>query len=133
MKTTVSIKGAEFHAYHGYYEEERLTGNTFCIDAEVELKSFDFFPNSNKIANVYDHLDQQEFMNGTSRPGIAGIEEPFIKTSFANVKSSIQSISMIQRRMETQIHGITKMLEQEEGKKQLGELISSMNEINVSK
>lgn len=41
MKTTVSIKGAEFHAYHGYYEEERKTGNIFIIDAEVELKSFD--------------------------------------------------------------------------------------------
>ncbi|MEM9545053.1 MAG: dihydroneopterin aldolase [Bacteroidota bacterium] len=41
MKTTVAIKGAEFFAYHGYYEEERLTGNTFIIDAEVELKSFD--------------------------------------------------------------------------------------------
>jgi len=41
MKTTVAIKGAEFFAHHGYYEEERLTGNTFVIDAEVELKSFD--------------------------------------------------------------------------------------------
>ena len=41
MKTTVAIKGAEFHAYHGYYEEERKTGNTFIIDAEVELKTFD--------------------------------------------------------------------------------------------
>lgn len=41
MKTTVAIKGAEFHAKHGYYEEERKTGNTFIIDAEVELKSFD--------------------------------------------------------------------------------------------
>ena len=41
MKTTVSIKGAEFFAHHGFYEEERLTGNTFIIDAEVMLKSFD--------------------------------------------------------------------------------------------
>lgn len=41
MKTTVSIKGAEFFAYHGFYEEERLIGNTFIIDAEVEVKSFD--------------------------------------------------------------------------------------------
>ena len=41
MKTTVSIKGAEFHAYHGFYEEERKSGNQFIIDAEVELKTFD--------------------------------------------------------------------------------------------
>ncbi len=41
MKTTVSIENAEFFAYHGYYEEERRTGNTFLIDCEVEVKSFD--------------------------------------------------------------------------------------------
>jgi len=41
MKTTVSIENAEFFSYHGYYEEERRTGNTFLIDCEVEVKSFD--------------------------------------------------------------------------------------------
>ena len=41
MKTTVGIKNAEFFAYHGYYPEEQLTGNTFRIDAEVNLKTFD--------------------------------------------------------------------------------------------
>ena len=41
MKTIVSIENAEFFAYHGYYEEERKSGNTFIIDCEVELKSFD--------------------------------------------------------------------------------------------
>jgi len=41
MKTTIAIKGAEFLSYHGYYEVERKTGNTFIIDAEVELKTFD--------------------------------------------------------------------------------------------
>ena len=41
MKTKVAIKGAEFFAYHGFYEEERKAGNTFIIDAEVTLKTFD--------------------------------------------------------------------------------------------
>ena len=41
MKKKVAIKGAEFFAYHGYYSEERKSGNTFIIDAEVTLKSFD--------------------------------------------------------------------------------------------
>ncbi|MBC7886048.1 MAG: dihydroneopterin aldolase [Saprospiraceae bacterium] len=41
MKTKVAVKGAEFYAYHGFYEEERKIGNTFIIDAEVTLKSFD--------------------------------------------------------------------------------------------
>jgi dihydroneopterin aldolase len=42
MNTSVAIVGAEFHAYHGYYEEERLSGNTFLVDVEVTLQSFDF-------------------------------------------------------------------------------------------
>lgn len=41
MNTKISIKGAEFFAYHGFYEEERRAGNTFIIDAEVTLKTFD--------------------------------------------------------------------------------------------
>lgn len=41
MKTTVSIENAEFFSYHGYYEEERRAGNTFLIDCEVEVKTFD--------------------------------------------------------------------------------------------
>jgi len=41
MQTTVAIEGAEFFAFHGFYEEEQKTGNTFIIHAEVVLKSFD--------------------------------------------------------------------------------------------
>lgn len=55
MKTTVSIKGAEFFAYHGFYEEERLTGNTFIIDAEVELKSFD-----SSDDNIHDTVNYEK-------------------------------------------------------------------------
>jgi 7,8-dihydroneopterin aldolase/epimerase/oxygenase len=38
MKTKISVLGAEFYAYHGYYPEERLAGNTFIIDADVETE-----------------------------------------------------------------------------------------------
>lgn len=41
MKTKVAIKGAEFFAYHGFYDGERKAGNTFIIDAQVTLKTFD--------------------------------------------------------------------------------------------
>ena len=58
MKTTVAIKGAEFFAYHGFYEEERLTGNTFIIDAEVELKSFD-----SNDDNIHDTVNYEKIFN----------------------------------------------------------------------
>lgn len=39
MKNTtcrIGIERAEFFAFHGYYEEERKSGNTFVINAWVE-------------------------------------------------------------------------------------------------
>ena len=41
MKTTVSLEGLEFFAYHGVYEKEQKNGNTFMCDVSAELKSFD--------------------------------------------------------------------------------------------
>lgn len=41
MVTTIAIEGAEFFAYHGYYEAERKTGNTFILNVEVDVKTFD--------------------------------------------------------------------------------------------
>ena len=55
MKTNVAIKNAEFHAYHGYYEEERLAGNKFIIDAGVELKTFD-----SSDDNIHDTVNYEQ-------------------------------------------------------------------------
>lgn len=56
MKTKVAIKGAEFFAFHGYYDEEQKAGTNFIIDAEVQLKSFD--SNDDNIGDTvnYEHL-----------------------------------------------------------------------------
>ncbi len=35
--TTIALEGMHFHAYHGYYEEERVIGNHFIVDVYVEL------------------------------------------------------------------------------------------------
>jgi len=58
MKTKVAIKGAEFYAYHGFYEEERRAGNTFIIDAEVTLKSFD-----SSDDNITDTINYEQLYN----------------------------------------------------------------------
>jgi len=54
MRTTVAIEGAEFFAHHGYYKEEQMTGNTFIIYAEVDLKSFD-----SDDDNIYDTVNYE--------------------------------------------------------------------------
>ena len=55
MKTKVAIKGAEFYAYHGFYEEERKTGNTFIIDADVTLVAFD-----SNDDNIHDTVNYEK-------------------------------------------------------------------------
>lgn len=39
--TTIALEGMHFFAYHGYYEEERIVGNQFIIDAYVDVSTFD--------------------------------------------------------------------------------------------
>jgi len=58
MKTKIAIKGAEFYAYHGFYEEERKAGNTFIIDAEVTLKTFD-----SSDDNIHDTVNYEQLYN----------------------------------------------------------------------
>jgi len=69
METTVAIEGAEFYAFHGYYDEEQKTGNTFIIDAKVVLKSFDSDDDNIKDTVNYETLYKicQEEMSDTQR------------------------------------------------------------------
>lgn len=69
MKTTVAIENAEFFAYHGYYEEERRAGNTFIVDCEVEVKSFDSTDDNINDTVNYESLYMicKEEMNNTQK------------------------------------------------------------------
>lgn len=40
MKTRIALEGLHFHAFHGYYEEERKMGNSFILHVEVEIENF---------------------------------------------------------------------------------------------
>src|SRR5690606_11325507 len=36
MFVTIELKGMQFFAYHGFYEEERLQGTDFLVDVQLE-------------------------------------------------------------------------------------------------
>lgn len=69
MRTRVAIKQAKFHAFHGYYNTERVTGNTFFIDAEVELSSFDEIEDDIDDTINYEHMYRicKEEMDNTQK------------------------------------------------------------------
>lgn len=54
---TVSLKGAEFFAYHGYYPEEQLLGTKFIVDIDVSFQSAGD-AGSDDLSNTvnYEHL-----------------------------------------------------------------------------
>jgi len=51
---TIALHGAEFFAYHGFYPEEQLSGNTFIVDIEVQHKGSAALYADN-IANTIDY------------------------------------------------------------------------------
>jgi 7,8-dihydroneopterin aldolase/epimerase/oxygenase len=58
MKTTVSIRDAQFFSYHGFYEEERLSGHHFVVDVSVILKNFDSLDD-----NIADTVNYESIYN----------------------------------------------------------------------
>lgn len=41
MTTTIALEGVEFHAYHGYYDDEQVMGHRYIIDVETIINTFD--------------------------------------------------------------------------------------------
>ncbi|HEY2581743.1 MAG TPA: dihydroneopterin aldolase [Mucilaginibacter sp.] len=60
---TISIHGAEFFAYHGFYTEEQKIGNRFLVDVEVS-----FLPSTSlkedKLNNTIDYEQLYQMIEG---------------------------------------------------------------------
>jgi len=49
---TIALEGMEFHAYHGCFAEEQLTGNTFFVDIYFETDTKEAEESDNLSATV---------------------------------------------------------------------------------
>lgn len=58
MKTSISLKGLHFHAYHGFYEEERKMGNPFIVNVSLKIGDFD-----TKDDNIEDTVNYEDIYN----------------------------------------------------------------------
>jgi dihydroneopterin aldolase len=63
MNTTISLRGAEFFAYHGFYPEEQIVGNRFVVDIEVDYnfgnKEEDNIDNTVDYGQLYEIAGEQ--------------------------------------------------------------------------
>lgn len=53
---TLTLKSLRFHAYHGYYEEEREEGNEFEVDL-IFSTDFRTAGNSDKLSDTIDYQE----------------------------------------------------------------------------
>ena len=49
---TIALKDVKFHAFHGFYPEEQLTGNHFLVDVEV---TFTPYGESEELAHTVNY------------------------------------------------------------------------------
>lgn len=60
---TISLHGAEFFAYHGWYPEEQKLGNRFVVDIDVDFleKNFseDHLNNTINYEQLYEIVEEQ--------------------------------------------------------------------------
>jgi len=97
--TRIALEGMHFFAYHGYYEEERIVGNQFIVDALVEVDTFDSTDDDiNDTVNyevIYDivkgHMNKKYKLLETIALNIS----TDIKTKFANVKTVRVKVSKV--------------------------------------
>jgi len=60
---TISLHGAEFFAYHGWYSEEQKLGNQFVVDIDVDFFetnfSEDHLNNTINYEQLYEIVEEQ--------------------------------------------------------------------------
>lgn len=54
--TTITLQGAEFFAYHGFYPEEQILGNKFIVDVEISFIA----PGDNTDDNIDNTVDYEK-------------------------------------------------------------------------
>ena len=55
----INLKNLEFYAYHGYYQEENLIGNTFLVDIMVAIPAA-VYENENSALSAENALSRRK-------------------------------------------------------------------------
>ncbi len=86
----ISLEGMEFYARHGYYEEERIIGNKYSVDVQIET-DFSEAAKADKIEGtvnyekVYEIVAEVMNIDALLLEHLAGKMINKLKDSFPNV------------------------------------------------
>jgi len=101
MTAEISLEGLAFYAYHGFYEEERKSGNRFLVDIKVntsipENSDFENLDNTVNYEELYKIVESEMIKPSLLLENVAKniLDQAFIKISKAeSVQVSISKLS----------------------------------------
>ena len=94
----VALKGMEFYARHGYYEEERIIGNKYSVDVTLDLDFTnaaldDKLEGTVNYERVYEIVKEVMSIDAKLLEHLAGKMIRALKENFSQVKSVEVKIS----------------------------------------
>lgn len=94
----VLLEGMEFYARHGYYEEERIIGNKYSVDVEMDLDfgeavADDKLEGTVNYEKVYALVAEVMNIDATLLEHLAGKIANGIKSKFSSVKEVTVRVS----------------------------------------
>lgn len=108
----ISIENMEFHAYHGCYKEERITGNRFLVDLEIatDLKGAAVTDNLAETLNyqlAYDLVKEQVEFRSHLLENVAGRILDSLYASFPDIEKATVKVSKMNPPMGGQIERVS--------------------------
>ncbi len=104
----IRIENMEFHAYHGCYREERMTGNRFLVDLEIstglgEAAVTDKLADTLNYQLAYEKVKEQMEMTGNLLENVAGRILESLYSSFTGIAKATVKVSKMNPPMGGQI------------------------------
>ena len=95
---TITLEGMEFHAYHGCFAEEQVTGNTFFVDIYLETdteqaEKSDSLADTVNYSDIYDIIKKEMAIKANLLEHIGNRIIKAIQEEFSQVESIELKIS----------------------------------------
>ncbi|MCB2221499.1 MAG: dihydroneopterin aldolase [Bacteroidetes bacterium] len=95
---TIALEGMEFHAFHGCFAEEQMTGNTFFVDIYIETNTTSAEESDNlhetvNYAEIYELIKEEmaiksNLLEHVGKRIINAIKQRFIQIESMELKVS---------------------------------------------
>lgn len=104
----IALEGMKFHAYHGFYEEERIVGNDFVLDVYIET-NFSMASMTDDLYQTINYETVYEICKIVMREPVK-LLETIVERIIIGLKhqfASIQAVRIRIRKLNPPVGGVT--------------------------